>query len=248
MLKKKSAAKNLRYAELDLLRGIAIAMMVAYHFCYNLSWMNWTQWRLLETPGWIIWRTCIVTTFLFIAGISFNLHRQFWRRWGQIVAAALLVSAASFSFAGERFIYFGILHFIAVGLLITRLCQPLAVWNMALGLLVVVVGLSYQNPQFNTPFLNWIGFASAKPNTEDYVPLFPWLGVLLFGMGLGARWQQSPTFLPNFISKGLAWVPVQASQFLQFLGRWPLSIYLLHQPILLGVMLGISPMLRTAAG
>ena len=240
---KKSASQKIRYGELDLLRGIAIAMMIAYHFCYDISWMHWTHWRLLETPGWIIWRNSIVTLFLLIAGIAFNLHKNFWRRWAQIFAAALLVSAASFGFAGERFIYFGILHFVALGLLIARLCQPLRAWNIALGIVIVVVGLSYQSPHFNPPAWNWIGFATAKPNTEDYVPLFPWLGVLLFGMGLGARWQKAQFALPAWSAVLLGFVPRPLSNLLQGLGRWPLTIYLLHQPVLLGAMLGLNVLL-----
>jgi len=37
----------------------------------------------------------------------------------------------------------------------------------------------------NAPALNWLGWISQKPITEDYAPLFPWLGVMWWGAAAG---------------------------------------------------------------
>jgi len=77
---------------------------------------------------------------------------------------------------------------------------------------------------------NWLGWISRKPLTEDYVPLLPWLGVMWWGMAAGAwllrkrpQWVSQP--IPR-VARPLAW-----------LGRWSLSWYMLHQPVLFGLLL-----------
>jgi uncharacterized membrane protein len=84
----------------------------------------------------------------------------------------------------------------------------------------------------NERWLNWIGFVSMKPVTQDYVPLLPWLGVMWWGMAAG-QW---------LLSVRPAWVqgPIPtAAQPLAWLGRWSLSWYMLHQPLLIGAMLWV---------
>jgi uncharacterized membrane protein len=144
----------------------------------------------------------------------------------------LLVSLGSWLVFGPRLIYFGILHFVAAALLVARPLLRLGASNIALGALCVVFGLTYSNEFFDTPPANIVGFMTFKPRTEDYVPLFPWIGVVLVGAGLAARWQRRQWRIPE------ALVPLneRAPRWLLFLGTWALTIYLVHQPILLGAM------------
>jgi len=97
----------------------------------------------------------------------------FFKRWAQVAGAAMLVSAGSWLMLGPRYIWFGILHFIAVALLIGRALIPLGAWNLVLGLAVIAAGLLIQDAAFNETPANVIGFVTAKPRAEDYVPLFP---------------------------------------------------------------------------
>ncbi|HWL73514.1 MAG TPA: heparan-alpha-glucosaminide N-acetyltransferase domain-containing protein, partial [Burkholderiaceae bacterium] len=71
-----------------------------------------------------------------------------------------------------------------------------------------------------------------KPRTEDYVPLFPWIGVVLIGTGLGALWQRANWQIPH----ALVALNDRAPRWLLFLGTWALTVYLVHQPLLLGAM------------
>ena len=75
-----------------------------------------------------------------------------------------------------RFIWFGVLHAIAVSLVLARPLVRYPRTALALGIAVVVAGNAIRHPAFDNRSLGWIGFMTAKPSTEDYVPLFPWAG------------------------------------------------------------------------
>ena len=136
---------------IDALRGFAVAQMVVYHFIYDLNYFGWAKLAMTRDQPWVGWRTAIVTQFLLLVGVGLVLRstrhatqgagtREFWRRWAQVAGAAALVSAGSWFVFGPRYIWFGILHFIAAALVIGRAAVPLGVWNIALGIAVIVVG------------------------------------------------------------------------------------------------------------
>ena len=106
---------------IDALRGLAVAQMIVYHFIYDLNHFGWVQLQMKADQPWLGWRTAIVTQFLLLVGVSLVLRmsfkpglRDFLRRWAEVAAAAALVSLGSWLVFGPRFIWFGILHFIAL--------------------------------------------------------------------------------------------------------------------------------------
>ena len=227
---------------LDALRGSAMLWMTAFHFCFDLANAGYLQQNFYTDPFWTWQRTCILSLFLFCAGFSQSLVLQqgqtwsrFWRRWGQIVACAALVTAGSMLMFPRSFIYFGVLHGMAVMLIVARLTAPWGRWLWVLGLLAIVLptGASYAIQQgwlgvvFNAAPLNVLGLISTKPITEDYVPIFPWLGVMWWGLAAGQWLVQHPTLCLKLQPLPKALQPVA------FLGRWSLIYYMLHQPVLL---------------
>ncbi|MBL8320467.1 MAG: DUF1624 domain-containing protein, partial [Burkholderiaceae bacterium] len=93
-----------RYERLDALRGVAIVWMAVFHFCFDLNHFGFFTPKYVFTadPLWTTQRTCIVTLFLFCAGLSQAVALQqgqswprFWRRWAQIAGCAVLVSIGS---------------------------------------------------------------------------------------------------------------------------------------------------------
>jgi uncharacterized membrane protein len=98
-----------------------------------------------------------------------------------------------------------------------------------LGIVIVALGMTIQLPLFDLPWLNWVGMMTHKPATEDYVPLFPWLGVVLIGVAVGHL----------LLERGRAWLAAADSQapgWLAWLGRHSLVIYLVHQPVIMGLL------------
>lgn len=224
---------------IDALRGFAVAQMIVYHFIYDLDYFRWVDLAMTRDQPWVGWRTAIVTQFLLLVGVSLVLRaqrnpggREFWLRWAQVAGAALLVSAGSWLLFGPRYIWFGILHFIAAALILGRAALPLGIWNIALGIAVIVVGRSFADPFFSPTPLNILGFAPSKPRTEDYVPIFPWLGVVLIGIGLATLWQRRSFALWPALQR----LNTAPPRVLLLLGTWALTVYLAHQPILMSLL------------
>ncbi len=228
-----------RFDRLDALRGFAMLWMAAYHFAFNLNFLGLLEPRqdFPQDPLWTAQRTAIVALFLFTAGAGQALamaagqsSARFWTRWAQIAGCALLVSLATLLVLPQSWISFGVLHGIALMLLLVRVTAPLGPWLWPLGLAALLLPLLVQHPFFDTRWTNWVGLVTHKPVTVDYVPLLPWLGLMLWGMAVG-QWllARRHALLAGALPGALA--PLAA------LGRWPLSFYMLHQPLLIGAIL-----------
>ncbi|HJU24421.1 MAG TPA: heparan-alpha-glucosaminide N-acetyltransferase [Casimicrobiaceae bacterium] len=224
-----------RIAGLDALRGIAIVAMVVYHFCFDLRYFDLTRWDFEHDIRWLAARSAILASFLLIAGISAVLadrQRKSQAHWlkhiGVIALAALLVTAGSYLLFPRSFIWFGVLHAIAVSLFLARPALGRPVLSAIAGAAIIASGLAFSHPAFDSRLLGWIGFMTAKPITEDYVPLFPWMGVLLIGVAAGHALVRAH-FRPI---APLARLP----KVLGLLGRHSLLVYLVHQPLMMGAL------------
>ncbi|MEZ5608431.1 MAG: heparan-alpha-glucosaminide N-acetyltransferase [Burkholderiaceae bacterium] len=243
------AAAGFRHARLDALRGLALVWMAAYHFCFDLNHFGIIRQNFHADPLWTLQRTAIVSLFLFTAGVGQVLAVQggqgwprFGRRWAQIAGCAALVSLGSWWMFPRSWISFGVLHGMAVmllavrALLMTRTLRGTGAWLLGLMLIAVTPLLGHwagtQAPPalaaaLDSRWLNGLGVITHKPITEDYVPLLPWLGVMLLGVGaaqaLPAAWLRRPV---GRIGRGLA-----------LLGRHSLTVYMLHQPVLIGALM-----------
>jgi uncharacterized membrane protein len=245
---------QVRIPGLDIARGAAIAQMVAFHLCYDLNFFGWIRVSVYDNPYWIAWRTLIVAQFLFLAGVSLTLGRasdsrsgyssRFWRRWVQIALCAALVSAGSWAIFGQRFIWFGVLHFVALAQLLLVPLVALGTWNLLLGALALALGLGVQLPAFAGVSLSWIGFSPVKPRTEDFVPLLPWIGVVLAGMAACTLWRASRSRWAVVLRAESNSQDSRLRRIIAFAGRWPLTVYMVHQPALFGVLYGIAALQR----
>ncbi len=216
---------------LDISRGMALWAMIVYHFCFDLRWFGLIKADFYRDPFWTTARTLIVTSFLLIVGISLFVarlqnvsDRAFWSRTAKIALCALIVSVASYVLFPKSFIYFGILHFIAVASVFAR---PFAAYPrvaLIFGIVIVLAGITFSHPLFDAREFSWIGFVTTLPRTEDFVPIFPWLGVVLIGIGVAPS-------LP--IRQAIPSSPDCGAQLLAWMGQRSLWVYMLHQPILL---------------
>lgn len=217
----------------DEVRGLAVMLMVAYHFCFDLNHFRLATFDFYHSTFWLGARTAIVTLFLLLVGVSLHLATtrgfrltSFARRLALLAGCAAAVSASSYAMFPASGIFFGVLHFIAVASVLGLLFRRLGTANLVLGTAWIAAGLLFSHIWFDQPWANWIGFMTHKPVTEDYVPLFPWFGVVLLGLFAGRHIAKLPRAL----------LPAPSGRILGLAGRHSLAIYMLHQPVLLGLL------------
>ncbi len=226
-----------RIEALDLARGLALAAMAVFHFAWDLEFFGYAPAGMTREFGWMLFARSIASSFLFLVGVGlFLAHgqalrtRPFLRRLAMIAAAALLITIATRFATPSTFIFFGILHQIALasvlGLVFLRLPVMLTVLVAAL---VIALPQLFRHEIFDHPLLWWVGLATVPPRANDYVPLFPWFGPVL--LGIAAARLAVASGLDAYLARKS---PGAWSQPLQAAGRHSLAFYLLHQPVLIG--------------
>ena len=219
---------NNRLLWVDALRGFAIVLMIIFHFCYDLRYFGWVDWNIPNGSNWWPFRYVIIALFTFTVGLSLSLAHQrqfrqktFIKRLAQVFLGAACVTMMSLFLFPKAWIYFGILHFIVVGSLITIMFVKLPKVALGLGVLVLVC---FWLSLLKSDWLFELFDPLLPQYTKDFVPLFPWLGVMLIGLGFGGILPVRKYDIPrNRITRSLA-----------FMGGHGLLIYLIHQPLLFG--------------
>lgn len=237
-----------RFDRLDALRAVAILWMAVFHFCFDLDHFKFIDQNFYRDPFWTVQRTMIVTLFVFVSGFGQAIAWEqgqswprFWRRWAQVAGCALLVTAGSYLMFPRSYISFGVLHAFAVMLIISRLTAGAGRWLWLMGLVAVLLPHVVQHPFFDTRLTNWVGLVTRKPITEDYAPVLPWIGVMWWGLAAG-QW---------VLRERRSWVAgalPQAAAPLATLGRWSLTFYMVHQPVLIGLLMAVRALRPVAPG
>ncbi len=238
--------KNLekRFWEIDFLRGVAIVMMIVFHFLFDLSYLGGYEVNIYSGFWWAFARVT-ATVFILLVGISLTLSysraiqkrtgklgRKYFKRGLKIFFWGLIISVITWIFLRVGFIVFGVLHLIGVSII---LAYPLIKYrhrNLILGIIFIIIGLCLGGLTFDFYWLFWLGFMPRNFYTLDYFPIFPWFGVILIGIFLGnymyknyKRRFKFPEFSDSSFTRPIC-----------FLGRNSLLIYLIHQPILITLL------------
>ena len=229
-----------RWPVLDAARGLALVALFIFHFCWDLAYFRLSPEGLTDSAGFHGFGHAIAASFVFISGLGltlaarngFDLHSALMRI-GLIAVAALGVTAVTYLIFPDAFIWFGILHLLALG---SALCLPLLfapAWIVAaLASITLVLPLVMSEAALDVPLWQWLGLGTHPPTTNDWRPLLPWLGVMLLGLLAGRViatkglpraldvWQPD-----TFLGRSLVWA-----------GRRTLVIYLTHQPVLFALV------------
>ena len=200
--------------------------MVLYHFSWDLSVFGFIEVDVAR--DYRLAAMAIAASFLVISGIGLTLAGRLKpRRLGIIIGAAALVSLGSWWFDPEAFIFFGILHCIALSSLLALPFLRAPGWVLGLAAAIVLAGGWWAHPYFDAGPWLWLGLSTQVPLTNDYIPIVPWFAFVLLGMGAG---RLRPGAWAQWGPRPLVW-----------LGRWSLVIYLTHQPILTGLLFLLMP-------
>ena len=226
-------AKNGRVVSVDLARSLALLGMIVFHATRDLEFFAILPPGTTLNGGWAILARLVAGSFMFLAGVSLVLAHgdglrsaAFLRRLAVIAAAAAVVTLATLTAFPGRFVYFGILHAVAAGSL---LCLPFVRALPASAALAAAAGILTLHASgaapFETPLLGWTGLSATVRPSLDLIPLVPWLAPMLLGVFTARLWRPRPELSHGPLLTALAWP-----------GRHSLAVYLVHQPLILGLI------------
>ena len=224
-----------RIWELDALRGICILGMVIVHLIYDLGSLGLEHSSRLFT----IVQYWGGTVFVLISGICVTLGSRHIRRGLTVFGCGMVCTGvtAGMYWLGladkSIIIYFGVLHCLGACMLLWALLRRCGNWLLAvLGISFCMVGSYLERVVLvDFPWLMPLGFHYPGFSSSDYFPLLPNLGCFLLGTLLGRTlYREKTTRFPGFNAQSL---PVR---FLCQCGRHSLFIYLLHQPLITGIL------------
>lgn len=235
-----------RLWEVDAVRGVAVVAMIFFHLMWDLQYLGFSSVNVFSPP-WQIFARSIGTTFTFLLGLSLwlvatrltshALWRYAVRRSMLLVGLGLLITLGTRFFVGDAYVRFGILHLLGSMLVISLPFVRAPLWlTLATGIVMILVGVFLTTLRAPFPWLVAIGVAQAGVEMVDYYPLLPWGGAALLGVACGRICYpaaQRRLALPDLG----ALAPIRG---LRFLGRHSLTLYLMHQPVLLGTLLAFQ--------
>ncbi len=235
-----------RFWEIDFFRGCAIITMVIYHLLYDLHAFGSLS-IVLYRGFWHIFQIATASTFLTVAGVSLalsynRLHAKgikpqfskYFKRGLSRLGWGMVVTVFTYLALGEWYVRFGILHCIGTSIILGYffLIAPTEVPALCAGIGSLFFGLWLQKHTFPFSTLLILGFIPANFYTVDYFPLFPWFGVVLLGIALGKRFYAN--YERRFPLPDWSWIlPIRC---IRFLGKHSLTIYLLHQPVIIALL------------
>jgi uncharacterized membrane protein len=234
-----------RYPEIDAARGIAILMMVIFHVLYDLHFFGIMDIEV-SSGFWRIFAVSCASLFVFLVGLSLSISkdramahgvngRDLWKKYlmrgGLLLLIGLCITVITYITIGDGFILFGILHLIGTSILIAPLFFRFGKGNIYLGGSLFI--FSFLLAGISGPvWLAWLGFHPASFYSIDYEPLIPWFGLVLLGLGAGAVLYPGGKPL---LSRDIRTGPLTG--FLALAGRHSLLIYLVHQPVIIGLLM-----------
>lgn len=219
--------------------------MAIFHFNFDLELFQLVDHGYISQFHWVMFARIIAASFLILVGFSLMLSSvngmnwpSFWVRQLKVTVAALIITIATFYAIPSGYIFFGILHQIALasllGLLFLRLPWGVVV---AFALFFLLARDQMRSELFNAPWWWWSGLSQSVPPTSDYEPVFPWFGWVLVGIAMAKicinrNWLSRLADVKFEHPKTLA----PLAKFMQLLGRNSLVFYLVHQPIMIGLL------------
>lgn len=215
----------MRYWEIDFSRGLAVILMLIYHFFFDARYFG-----KIDFGGfyWYLFPRLIASMFIFISGLSIGISCSRRRCTGRVLrrslklgSLALLITVLSYLLIGEGYVIFGILHFLSVAPLFAL---PLLSNRRALLLAALIVFALHpfiSDLRVDSSAFLWLGIIPKGFYTLDYFPLIPWLGVFLSGALLSHFFKPAGE-LKFPLKNEICW-----------LGRNSLTIYLIQHPVLI---------------
>lgn len=217
-----------RIWEIEYLRVLAIFLMIGYHVAFDLK--TFAGWDISFSSGFWYWYGKLASIFLFVSGISSGFSRRSTVKKGiKLLLIGLAISGVTYFVLGDAYVRFGVLHFLGSCLLLHPLLKrlnPLLLVVLAAAIFLAEKPLAAISVQ--TGWLLPLGISYAGFSSADYFPLVPYLGVYILGI----------VAYKLYYYKGQSAFSFDLNnKYVTAISRRSLAIYILHQPLLIGIIL-----------
>jgi len=237
-------SKHKRFWEIDLLRTVALLGLLFFHTREVLYFFDLIH-NPLNSGIWFYIRAVNAGLFIFPAGVALTIAysrgkrmSSFMLRGLKIFGLGMVITLLSLLVVPEVYVRFGILHFFGIAFILAPFFLRFRYINLILGAALMAIGiyLLEQNVLVDSRWLLWLGLRPHGFRTLDYFPLLPWFGLFLVGMFFGKILypQGNRRFNIHELND-----PVTSA--LTLPGRHPLLVYIVHLPIIIGILLVLYP-------
>lgn len=250
-LKKKiiHSSSSQRFIEIDMLRGIAIILMIFGHICWDLDYFGLVP---INSGIYSILQSTVPPTFFLLVGISLvvskkkienmtlkdenKYYRRLIFRGLKILGLGMILTILTLLFIPEKPVFFGVLHCIGLSVILSAPFLKYRKYNLLIALIILFASLIVQEYNVENPTIFHLAVGLHQINiwsyTVDYFPLLPWFGVCLLGVVIGdfLYFGNERKFKMPDLSR------YKPAKIFQWCGQHSLMIYLVHQPIIAGAL------------
>ena len=226
---------KIRYGLLDSIRGFALINMIIYHALWDIVYMFGVDIKWYYSKPGFIWQQFICHTFIFLSGFCFSMGKNKLKRGLAVFASSIIISAVTLLFMPESRILFGVLCLIGSCMLILipfenllKKINPYIGFIIFMTIFVLTKNIPDKSWEFGNLFTAYLGFPHGSFRSVDYFPLIPWLFLYVGGLFMYM------IFCKHNLLRFLSTIRIKP---LEFIGRHSLLIYILHQPVVYGLLL-----------
>lgn len=239
--------KKVRLSGLDAIRGLTLLSMIVYHTCWDLNYLFGVDIEGYGSVWSYIWQQSICWTFILLSGFSWSLGKNHVKRGITVFVAGLLITAVTLLAMPDERVICGVLTLIGSCMLLMIPLEKLlrrvpagTGFFVSMLLFLLLRNVNHRELGFEAlviaklpewlyanMFSTYLGFPERGFYSTDYFSLFPWCFLFMAGYFL-YRLAESRKLLERLFSWKLP--PVALA------GRYSLPLYMLHQPVVFGIL------------
>lgn len=250
----KSPIKKNRFHFIDEFRGFLIINMIAFHAIWDLVYIFGYDWRWFESQGAFVWQQAACWGFILLSGFCWQMSRKALKRGVLVFGAGIVITLATLIFMPDSRVIFGVLTMIGSSMLLLIPCSKLlskinpyvgVVFSFLLFLFVYPVNdgylgigdvelISLPRELYSSMLSTYFGFPEPGFWSTDYFSILPWFFLYVTGYFLYSVYRR---IIKSVIGEKITQLlSTSICPPLGWMGRNSLIIYMLHQPIVYGVL------------
>lgn len=242
-----------RYKILDIIRGLTLIEMIIYHGIWDLVYVFGCDFLWFGQTGAYIWQQSICWTFIFLAGFCWNMGKNKIKHGSIVFIGGMIITGVTILFMPEEKIVFGVLTLLGSCMLLMVPLDKIfkkikGEQGVIISFLLFVVFRNVNKGELGFEQLNffklpkewyknyitaYFGFPGDGFSSTDYFSIFPWMFLFLTGYFL-YQWMQQKTKL-QLLHKIKLKLP-----FVEWMGKNSLLIYMVHQPLVYGILFFVT--------